>query len=67
MEDVMEFDDGKYKATITYDAATGRYRGQFIGLYGATDFYSKEAENLRQEGEISLRAFKTFGSAICYG
>ena len=66
VENMMEFEGGQ-KAVITYDPDTKRFRGEFLELYGASDFYAKDLEGLKQEGEISLRAYKTYGPSICYG
>ena len=56
MINVMEFDGG-YKAVIAYDPEIEMFRGEFYGLNGGADFYAKDAEGLRREGEISLRVF----------
>lgn len=62
----MEFEDGQI-AVITYDAETERYRGEFVGDLGISDFYAKDLERLRQEGEISIRSYKLYGPNACYG
>ena len=56
MKNVMEFDGG-YKAVIAYDPEMEMFRGEFVGLNGGADFYAKDAEGLKREGEISLRVF----------
>jgi predicted HicB family RNase H-like nuclease len=56
MKNVMEFDGG-YKALIAYDPEIEMFRGEFFGLNGGADFYAKDTEGLRREGEISLRIF----------
>lgn len=56
MMNVMEFEGG-YKATIVYDPEIEMFRGEFFGLNGGADFYAKDAEGLKREGEISLRVF----------
>jgi len=56
MKNVMEFDGG-YKAVIAYDPEIGMFRGEFVGLNGGADFYAKDADGLRQEGDASLRVF----------
>jgi predicted HicB family RNase H-like nuclease len=56
MKNVMEFDGG-YKAVIPYDPEIEMFRGEFVGLNGGADFYAKDAEGLKREGEISLRVF----------
>ena len=56
MRNVMEFDGG-YKAVVAYDPEIEMFRGEFFGLNGGADFYAKDAEGLKREGEISLRVF----------
>ena len=46
-----------YRAVIQYAPEIEMFRGEFIGLNGGADFYAKDVDNLRQEGEISLRVF----------
>lgn len=46
-----------YQAVIQYDPEIEMFRGEFIGLNGGADFYAKDIDNLRREGEISLRVF----------
>jgi predicted HicB family RNase H-like nuclease len=46
-----------YRAVIQYDPEIEMFRGEFIGLNDGADFYAKDVNNLRQEGEISLRVF----------
>ncbi len=57
MKNVMEFDGG-YKAVISYDPDIGMFRGEFIGLNGEADFYAKDAEGLKNEGQVSLDVLK---------
>lgn len=45
------------KAVITYDSEIDMFRGEFVGLNGGADFYAKDADGLRREGEISLKVF----------
>ena len=42
-----------HKAVITYDTDT--LRGEFIG--SGADFYAKDIDTLRKEGETSLRVY----------
>jgi len=56
MMNIMEFDGG-YKAVIAYDPEIDMFRGEFFGLNGGADFYAKDADGLKREGEISLRVF----------
>lgn len=46
-----------YQAVISYDPDIQMFRGEFIGLNGGADFYAKDVDGLRREGEISLRIF----------
>ena len=46
-----------YRAIIQYDPDIEMFRGEFIGLNGGADFYAKDIEGLRKEGEISLKVF----------
>ena len=46
-----------YKAIIQYDPEIEIFRGEFVGLNGGADFYAKDIEGLRTEGEISLNVF----------
>lgn len=51
---------GKQSAAIQYDPDIEMFRGEFIGLNGGTDFYADNVDDLRQEGEKSLKAFMEF-------
>ena len=53
MNNVMTFEDG-YKAVIAYDPEIEMFRGEFVGLNGAADFYAADLEGLKREGKISL-------------
>lgn len=46
-----------YQAVISFDSDIQMFRGEFVGLNGGADFYAKDVEGLRREGEISLRVF----------
>lgn len=46
-----------YKAVISFDSDIQMFRGEFVGLNGGADFYAKDVDGLRREGEISLRVF----------
>lgn len=46
-----------HKAIISYSPQTGMLRGEFIGLHGGADFYAKDIDSLRREGETSLRVY----------
>ncbi|MDR2825611.1 MAG: type II toxin-antitoxin system HicB family antitoxin [Deltaproteobacteria bacterium] len=56
MKNVMEFTGG-YKAVIAYEPDIDMFRGDFVGLNGGADFYAKDAEGLKKEGQISLDVF----------
>lgn len=46
-----------YQAVIQYDPEIDMFRGEFVGLNGGADFYAKDIDNLRREGEFSLNVF----------
>lgn len=46
-----------YRAVVQYDPEIDMFRGEFIGLNGGADFYAKDIDGLRREGEISLKVF----------
>ena len=46
-----------YRAAIQYDPEIEMFRGEFVGLNGGADFYAKDLEGLRREGQVSLRVF----------
>ena len=46
MNNVMTFEDG-YKAVIAYDPEIEMFRGEFVGLNGAADFYASDLEGLK--------------------
>lgn len=55
MMNIMEIKG--YKAIINYDQEIEMFRGEFIDLNGGADFYAKDIDNLRREGDISLKVF----------
>jgi predicted HicB family RNase H-like nuclease len=55
MMNIMEING--YRAVVQYDPEIEMFRGEFIGLNGGADFYAKDIEGLRKEGEISLKVF----------
>jgi predicted HicB family RNase H-like nuclease len=55
MMNIMEING--YRAIIQYDPDIDMFRGEFIGLNGGADFYAKDIDSLRKEGEISLKVF----------
>lgn len=55
MKNVMMIDG--YRAVVSYDPEIEMFRGEFCGLNGGADFYARDVEGLRREGEISLRVF----------
>lgn len=56
MKNVMDFPGG-YQAVISYDPEIEMFRGEFVGLNGGADFYAKDAESLKREGQTSLDVF----------
>ena len=52
---VMDF--GDFRAVIQYDPEFEMFRGEFTGLNGGADFYAKDIDGLRKEGETSLKVF----------
>lgn len=55
MMNIMEING--YKTMIQYDPAIDQFRGEFIGLNGGADFYATTIEQLKKEGEASLKVF----------
>ena len=55
MMNIMEIKG--YKAIINYDQEIEMFRGEFIDLNGGADFYAKDIDTLRREGDISLKEF----------
>jgi predicted HicB family RNase H-like nuclease len=48
--------DGHW-ATVSVDADSGWFRGEFIGLSGGADFYAETILALAAEGRASLRVY----------
>lgn len=46
-----------YRAHVQNDPDINMFRGEFVGLNGGADFYATDIDNLRKEGEISLKVF----------
>lgn len=46
-----------YDAVISYDPEINMFHGEFVGINGGADFYACNVDDLRKEGEISLKAF----------
>lgn len=55
MMNMMEING--YRAVVNYDPDINMFRGEFVGLNGGADFYAKDIDSLRREGEISLKVF----------
>lgn len=55
MKNVMMIND--YQAVIAFDPELEMFRGEFVGLNGGADFYAKDINGLKREGEISLKVF----------
>lgn len=47
---------GGYRAMVQYDPDIDMFRGEFVGLNGDADFYAKDIDILRREGEFLLKA-----------
>ena len=56
MKNVMDFPGG-YRAVISYDPEIEMFRGEFVGLNGGADFYARDADSLKREGQASLELF----------
>lgn len=46
-----------FDAVISYDPEINMFRGEFVGINGGADFYASTVDDLRKEGERSLKAF----------
>ena len=55
MMNMMEING--YRAAVRYDPEIEMFRGEFMGLNGGADFYARDIDGLRREGELSLRVF----------
>jgi len=55
MMNMMEINN--YRAIVQYDPDIEMFRGEFVGLNGGADFYASDIKGLKEEGEISLKAF----------
>lgn len=55
MMNIMEING--YQSVIKYDPEIELFRGEFIGLNGGADFYARDIDCLRKEGETSLKVF----------
>jgi predicted HicB family RNase H-like nuclease len=55
MMNTMDFNG--YKAVISFDSEIEMFRGEFVGLNGGADFYAKDIDSLKKEGELSLKVF----------
>lgn len=55
MMNIMEIKG--YRAVVQYDPEIDMFRGEYLGLNGGADFYAKDVDTLRKEGEISLKVF----------
>jgi predicted HicB family RNase H-like nuclease len=50
-------DINSYQAVISFDPEINMFRGEFVGLNGGSDFYAASVDDLRKEGELSLKVF----------
>lgn len=48
------------EALMSFDQATGLFRGEFTGLNGGADFYASSVNELIIEGRTSLKVFFGF-------
>jgi predicted HicB family RNase H-like nuclease len=55
MKNILEING--QKAVIQYDPDIDMFRGEFVGLAGGADFYAKDIDSLRKEGEVSLKIY----------
>jgi predicted HicB family RNase H-like nuclease len=55
MMNMMEING--YRAIIQYDPEIEMFRGEFVDLNSGADFYAKDIDGLRREGELSLNVF----------
>lgn len=46
-----------HTAVIVFDPETEMFRGEFLNLNGSADFYANNAQELHQEGEVSIKTF----------
>ena len=46
-----------YRSAIVFDPDIQMFRGEFVGQDGGADFYAKDVDGLRRDGEISLLVF----------
>ena len=49
MMNIMEING--YRAVVQYDPDINMFRGEYVGLNGGADFYAKDIDSLRKEGE----------------
>lgn len=55
MIDMMKING--HETIIQYDPEIEMFRGEFVDLNGGADFYAKDVDGLRKEGEISLNVW----------
>ena len=55
MLNIMEING--YRAVIAYDPQIEMFRGEFTGLNGGAEFYARDIETLKKEGDLSLKVF----------
>lgn len=55
MRNVIEIDG--HKAVVSFDPEIGMLRGEFVGLTGGADFYTKDVDLLEAEGRKSLQIY----------
>ncbi|MGY3265822.1 type II toxin-antitoxin system HicB family antitoxin [Lysobacter sp. HA35] len=57
MSELNTMQIGDYVAVVAFDPEIEMFRGEFTGLNGGADFYGASIDELRAEGETSLRTF----------
>ncbi len=55
MKNVIDIDG--HKAVVSFDPEIAMLRGEFLGLSGGADFYSKDVDSLAGEGRRSLAVY----------
>lgn len=57
MSELNTMQVGEHIAVVAFDPELGMFRGEFTGLNGGADFYGASIDELKAEGEASLRVF----------
>ena len=51
-----------YQAVISFDSDIQMFRGEFVGLNGGAEFYAKDVDGLRREGNNLFAATEDSGA-----